>query len=148
MEERRSQSLRQRWEEFRPSKTMLFWSCVGAVVLTLVVGFSWGGWVTGGTAKAMAEDASEEAYAQLAGAVCVARFTAAADAQAQLTKLKQISSSYRQRDFVEQGGWAVMPGSEKADRDTTRLCAEELAKLELAPEQEASEISDEATVAQ
>lgn len=148
MEERRSQSLRQRWEEFRPSKTMLFWSCAGAVILTLVIGFSWGGWVTGGTAREMTEDASEKAYAQLAGAVCVARFTAAPDAQAQLAQLKQISSSYRQRDFIEEGGWAIMPGSDTADRNTTRLCAEELAKLELAPAEEASEVSDEATVAQ
>lgn len=148
MEERQKQSLRQRWEEFRPTKTMLFWSCAGAVILTVVIGFTWGGWVTGGTAQAMAEDASKDAYAQLAAAVCVARFTAEPDAQAQLTQLKQISSSYRQRDFVEKGGWAVMPGSESIDRNAARLCAQELSKLELTPEQEASEISDGATVAQ
>jgi hypothetical protein len=25
---------------------MLFWSCAGSVVVALVVGFTWGGWVT------------------------------------------------------------------------------------------------------
>jgi len=149
MDKRQDQSLRQRWEQFRPSKTMLFWSAAGAAVVAIVIGFSWGGWVTGGTARDMAQDASEDTYAQLAAAVCVARFTAAPDAREQLVALKRISSSYRQRDFIEEGGWATMPGSESADRDATRLCVEELSKMEL-PQQarEASEISDEATVAQ
>ena len=60
------QGLKQRWEEFRPSKTMTFWSCVACIGLTILVGFAWGGWVTGGTSKEMAQDAAADARAQLA----------------------------------------------------------------------------------
>ena len=48
-------SVGQRWSEARPTKTVAFWSCVASVVLTMIVGFSWGGWVTGGTARTTAE---------------------------------------------------------------------------------------------
>ena len=44
-------SVGQRWTAYRPSKAVWFWSCVGCVVATLIVGFTWGGWVTGSTAR-------------------------------------------------------------------------------------------------
>ncbi|MBX6324016.1 MAG: hypothetical protein IRY94_19535, partial [Rhodospirillaceae bacterium] len=49
------------WKAWRPSKGLWFWSCVGASALTMIVGFGWGGWVTGGTASKMATDAAEQA---------------------------------------------------------------------------------------
>ena len=110
---------------------MLFWSCAGSVVVALVVGFTWGGWVTGGTARGMAETASAESRYELASVICVEKFLAAPDAQAQLAELKAIGSSYRQRQFVEEGGWAVMPNRDEAARQSTDLCAKVLANLEL-----------------
>ena len=56
---------------------------------------------------------------------------AAADARAQLTALKAIDSSYAQRQFIDDGGWATMPGQEKGARQTSELCAAVLDKLEL-----------------
>ena len=37
--------LSKNWENFRPTKAMWFWSCAGTAVVTMVVGFTWGGWV-------------------------------------------------------------------------------------------------------
>lgn len=148
MQERQSQSLAQRWEQFRPSKTALFWSCVGSVVATIVVGFSLGGWVTGGTAQDMVNKAADGARHELAAAICVDRFAAATDARAQLASLREITSSYRQRQFVEEGGWATMPGTTKAERQAAALCAEQLVDLELPAAQEASSVNERATVAQ
>ena len=54
-------SVGQRWSEARPTKTLLFWSCVASMVLTMIVGFSWGGWVTGGTARQTAETMASDA---------------------------------------------------------------------------------------
>lgn len=36
-------SIGRRWEEYHPSKAIWFWSCLGCVVATIVVGFAWGG---------------------------------------------------------------------------------------------------------
>ena len=131
MADQKTRSFRQRWDDLQPSKTMLFWSCAGSVVVALVVGFTWGGWVTGGTARGMAETAGETSRYDLASVVCVERFLAAPDARAQLTELKAIDSTYRQRQFIEEGGWAIMPDMDEAARQAADLCARVLANLEL-----------------
>ena len=63
-----------RWEAYRPTKGVWLWTSVGCVVATIVVGFAWGGWVTGGTATRMASDAADGARAQLAATACVRWF--------------------------------------------------------------------------
>ena len=132
MADQHKRSIQQRWNDLQPSKTMLFWSCAGSVVVALLVGFTWGGWVTGGTARDMAQTAGDTSRHELASVICVEKFLAAPDAQAQLAELKAIDSSYRQRQFIEAGGWAVMPSDEdRAARQSIDLCAKVLANLEL-----------------
>ena len=75
------------------SKTALFWACAGSVVVATIAGFSWGGWVTGGSAQEMAEDLAAQARQELAAVVCVDRFMAAPDAGVQLTALHEIESA-------------------------------------------------------
>jgi hypothetical protein len=138
-------STSQRFAEYRPTKTVLFWSCAGSVAATMIVGFTWGGWVTGGTAEEMAADAVDQGRAEIAASVCVEQFMQQADAGVQLASLKEISSSWRREDFVENGGWAMIAGEEYDD--AADFCAERLIEMEAPPTQEA--ISKEAgTIAQ
>jgi hypothetical protein len=130
MTDQQKRSIQQRWSDLQPSKTMLFWSCSGSVAVALVVGFTWGGWVTGGTAQKMATAYGDTSRYELASVICVERFLEAPDARAQLTALKAIDSSYRQRQFIEEGGWATMPSRDKAARQTADLCAKVLSNLE------------------
>jgi hypothetical protein len=116
----------EKWAEYRPSKAAWFWSCVGAAVLTGVVGFTWGGWVTGGTADLMAQQARYE----LAATVCVDRFMKEADAGVQLAALQK-ESSWKRDDFVADGGWARMPDVDQVPREVRDMCAERLADMEL-----------------
>jgi len=153
-------TLSQRFKDFQASKTVLFWACAGSVILATVVGFSWGGWVTGGSARDMAADAAAQARQQLAAVVCAERFMAAPNVGDQLTALQQIESSYAQTKFVQDGGWAtIMPASSTADRQATAaasaddrktagLCAAELAKREAPPPGPAASIDGAATPAQ
>jgi len=122
-------SLGQRWEASRPTKTALFWSCAVCVVATIVVGFTWGGWTTGGTARSMAREAALTSRNELAAAVCVDRFEAAGDAPAQLVALKALGS-WDRGSFVEKGGWAAMPDEVDPGKGAARLCADKLAALE------------------
>jgi hypothetical protein len=151
-----NQSLSQRFQQYRASKAVLFWACAGSVAVATIIGFSWGGWVTGRSAREMATDSAAQARQELAAIVCVDRFMAAPDAGVQLTALKEISSSYAQSKFVEEGGWAIIvpAGSTpdyKAladDRKAAGLCAAELATREMAAPGKAAQIGDEASVAQ
>jgi hypothetical protein len=129
-------SMSQRFQDYRPSKTALFWSCAGCIVATLIVGFTWGGWVTRGSAQDMAEEAAEQARAEVAAAVCVDRFMAATDARLQLASLKENTSSWRQENFIEDGGWAVIADQEYDG--AAELCADKLIEMEAPAAQEAS----------
>ena len=153
MQGRKNRSQLQWFDQYKASKTVLFWACAGSVIVATVAGFSWGGWVTGGTAQAMADKAAAQARQELAAVVCVDRFMTAPDAGVQLTALQKMTSSYAQGQFVQDGGWAIMPldgsaepavaGSSTDDRRAAGLCAEELAKREMLRPGQAVQAADE-----
>jgi hypothetical protein len=89
----------------------------------MIVGFTWGGWVTGGTSRDLVTTAGSEARGELAGDICVERFNDAPDAAARLVELKAITSASAKRQFVEAGGWATMPGQTSPDRRGAEACA-------------------------
>lgn len=121
----RDATLGARWRGYRPSKSQWFWSCVACVAGTMLVGFTWGGWVTAGTAKSMTADAANNAKAQLAADYCVDRFDKAADAAGQLVSLRK-TGTWEQSDFIVKGGWATPPGSKEAVDGAADLCAKQL----------------------
>ena len=114
----------ERAQDYRPSKTLFFWSCVGVAAATMIVGFHWGGWVTGGTAAEMAGRAADDARTELAATVCVSQFGKAAD-QATLTSLLH-TDSWKRSDFIEKGGWLMLPGIDKPISGAGDLCAKRL----------------------
>ncbi len=158
MSQNQDRTLSQCFQQYQASKTVLFWACAGCAILATVVGFSWGGWVTGGSAQEMADEKAAQARQELAAVVCIDRFMAAPDVGVQLTALKEITSSYKQATFVAEGGWAViMPVSDPVDRAASAndrkaaaLCADSLAKRDAPAAQSAAQtqINDEVIVAQ
>ena len=121
------QSPMRRWEEYRPTKSTLFMACAATAVATMIVGFNWGGWVTGGTSLSEARTAGDVARGELASVICIDRFNAAPDKAAQLVALKALTDNYKQRQFVEAGGWATMPGQTTPDKLGVQACATALA---------------------
>lgn len=144
------QNLAQHWDRLQPSKGTVVWGVIVGAAATMIIGFSWGGWVTASGARTMAEKAAQTAHQQLAAVVCTDHFAAAPDARAQLAAFKKISSSYQRDKFVEDGGWAVMPGASSADRQDASACADGLLKLQLPPLKEAAQTAPapQPTVAQ
>ncbi len=118
-------SLGQKWSALQPTKTFLFWSCLAFIVLTMIVGFAWGGWVTGGTARERAEERAEAAVVDRLAPICVAQFDQDAEKEKKLEELKK-TSSWQRGDYVEKQGWAKMPGAEKSDNDVAEECAKRL----------------------
>jgi hypothetical protein len=118
-------SLTARWSDYRPSKAVWFWSCVICIAATMIVGFGWIGWVTKGTATAMADQAALQAKVNLAAAYCVSRFDAAPDASTQLAALKS-KESWERSDFIEKGGWSNMSWMKTQVDGAADLCAKKL----------------------
>ena len=124
-EETDMSKLSQRWAEYRPSKTEAFWTAVGCVAATLVIGFGFAGWVTGGSAEEMATKAATEARQKLATAICVHKFMQAKDAKSRLTNLKK--ADWFQRDEIVAGnGWATMPDRKEPNTAVAEMCASQL----------------------
>ena len=95
-------------------------------VAAMIVGFSWGGWVTGGSSDKHAASAARDATVAALAPICVDRFRAQGDATTKLVELTK-ASSWERGNLVEKSGFAMMPGSKTADTDVARACAEILA---------------------
>jgi pimeloyl-ACP methyl ester carboxylesterase len=106
---------------------------IGAVA-TMLVGFSLGGWVTGGTARKTAERDAKYATIAALAPICVDKFENNADAAMNLSTLKKISL-WQQASFIEKGGWATMPGASEADLGVAQACAELLGHVKVVSEQ-------------
>jgi len=101
------------------------WGATGGAVALAILGFSWGGWVTGGTAETMAKQRASTAVVAALAPICVDRFQRQADSAASLVELKK-ANSWQQGAYVEKGGWATMPGSSSADSAVAKACADVL----------------------
>src|SRR5947209_15665624 len=81
------------------------WGAVAGAVAAMIIGFAWGGWVTGGTSEKNAGVAAQTAVEQAFVPLCVAKAEQQPD---QLPLLKK-ESSYSRKDFVVKAGWVSNP---------------------------------------
>ena len=96
------------------------------VVATLAIGFGWGGWVLGSTAKKMAARKVNAEVVALYTPECVKHFEAQSGMQAHWAALKKANDNYDQQDFIEKAGFATPPGAKAANDDVADACATKL----------------------
>ena len=106
-------------------KPALYGAAAGAVALA-IVGFSWGGWVTGGTAKQMASDQARLEVVAALVPICMEQSSQDPQVVETLAQLKD-TSSYLRSNMLTKVGWATMPGSSDPNRDVARVCMDKLA---------------------
>ena len=115
------------WYQGESLKQLLQGAALGAFA-TLGIGFSWGGFMLGSTAKTLADSMASSAVVAAVAPICVDQFQHRADAANNLTALKK-TSTWEQATYVEKGGWATMPGSKAADSGVSQACAAILSSL-------------------
>ena len=98
----------------------------------MVIGFSWGGWMTGATANRLAAERADTAVVVALTPVCVENFLQNSDAKANLAVLRKISSTWERGDYLQKGGWATRPGTISSDYHLARACAEKLVQDKIA----------------
>ena len=105
-------------------KPGVYGAACGAIALA-VVGFSWGGWVTGGTAQRMAAEQSQTDVVAALTSICVDQ--SKRDPQlAERAALLKAASSWERGDMVIKHGWATMPGTPEGNRLVARACADKI----------------------
>lgn len=106
-------------------KPGLYGAAVGALSLA-IVGFAWGGWVTGGKAAQMA---SSQAHLEVVSAlvpICIEQSKRDPLVAEILARLKN-AEYYPRRDMLMNTGWATMPGSSDPNRNVANACMDKLA---------------------
>jgi hypothetical protein len=88
-------------------KRLLQGAAAGAVV-TMFVGFYWGGWSLGSTADKMAKERSELAVVAVLAPVCADKFRALPDADAKKVALSKVESWKRRDEFPKE--FVTLPG--------------------------------------
>jgi hypothetical protein len=112
-----------------PANTSIYvrGAVIGAVA-TAVIGFAWGGWVTGGTARKEVAAASHTAVVAALAPICAARFQAQTEATAKLSDLSKISSWERGK-VISKEGFSTLAGNASVESDVASACAEMLINL-------------------
>ncbi|MEQ8354765.1 MAG: hypothetical protein RH942_04445 [Kiloniellaceae bacterium] len=106
-------------------KPGLYGAAVGAIALA-VVGFSWGGWMTGGSADRMAADKARNEVVAALVPICIEQSKQDPKVSETLAQL-EAASNYKRSDMVMDAGWATMPGSSDPNRSVAGACMEQLA---------------------
>jgi hypothetical protein len=105
---------------------------VGAIVLLIVV-FSAGWVVTSGSAKAEAKAMATNAVMNRLAPIAVAQFMQDPNKEERLKELKKRESwgANNRSDYVQEQGWATMPGEKKPDTEVADECARRLVELKM-----------------
>ena len=112
------------WEKIKPG----VWGAIGGAIVLAIIGFTWGGWVTGGTAQTMAEEMAEDAVAARLAPICVEQYNRDSEKDQKLKELNE-EKSWERDDYVRKQGWATMPGEKNPDIKVSEKCAELVIQL-------------------
>jgi len=110
------------WEKIKLGS----WSAVGGAIALAIVGFNWGGWVTGGAADAMAKEIAANAVAERLGSICFAQFNQDTQKGQMLKEMKE-KDPWDKARYIEKQSWAIMPGEDKPDSKVADACAKHVA---------------------
>jgi hypothetical protein len=106
----------------KDTKPLIQGAAIGAVACA-ILGFTWGGWVTGATARKDAAVAAQSATVAALAPFCAERFRAQGDATARMAELAK-ASTWERNSVVEKSGFASLPGTAAGHSDLARACVE------------------------
>lgn len=109
------------------SPTRLLQGFVAGVIITVVVGFTWGGWQPQYAVGKKLSAARESARVAALAPICAANFQLAAKADSELIPELKTYSSWERRGHLRKAGWASFPGEAEADGAVANACATLLA---------------------
>jgi len=103
------------------------WCAIGSAIITMIIGFNWGGWVRGSTSVNMGEKMARSAVAERLAPICVSQFNKDPQREENLLTLKG-KSSWEQEKYIKIQGWATMPTEKTPDSMVAAKCSELIAK--------------------
>ena len=98
------------------------WGAVGGAIVTMIIGFAWGGWVLGSNSMNMGEEMAQAAVVDRLTPICVAQFNQDPERDKKLKEFKE--TDYWKRDqYIKDQGWATMPFEKEPDSLVADKCS-------------------------
>jgi len=101
-------------------KPGIYGALAGAAFIGFV-GFTWGGWVTGGTANDRAMTMAHDGVVAALVPICLDMARTDPQRADKMATIKA-ASTYQRRDALMTAGWATVPGTDAPDRDIAQAC--------------------------
>jgi hypothetical protein len=105
-----------------PSVTRLLQGAFAGFVATVVIGFAWGGWTLGSTARQMAMKETSTALVAVLAPMCADKFRGGSEATSNMAEFKKVSV-WQQDSYIQKGGWATFPGMASPNLAIAEACA-------------------------
>jgi Ni/Fe-hydrogenase subunit HybB-like protein len=97
------------------------WGALAGMILTMIIGFSMGGWVLGGTAVRQGEEMARDAVINRLAPICLAQFNQDPEREGKLREFQSINV-WNTEKFVKDQGWATMPFEKEPDDLVADAC--------------------------
>lgn len=94
-------------------------------LLTMLLGFTLGGWVTSSKSESAARDQSNLAVIAALTPICFNNYKVSADAQQQRALLVK-TENWKQAEFVNSAGWTKIPGVKEVRSGLANSCAKRI----------------------
>jgi hypothetical protein len=105
------------------SLTRLVQGAAFGALATAFIGFNWGGWMLGSTAREMVVKETSSALVAVLAPMCAEKFRAGTEATTNMVEFKKVNS-WQQDSYIQKGGWATFPGMPSPDLAIARECAQ------------------------
>jgi dienelactone hydrolase len=102
-------------------KPAIYGTLIGAISI-IIIGFTWGGWVTGETADQRSSARARIDVVASMVPVCLEIARIDPKRMDKLATIRAASTIYLQRDALMAAGWATIPGAVAPDLDIAQAC--------------------------
>ncbi len=106
------------------TKPGIYGAIIGAVAVS-IIGFNFGGWMTGGNADKMAKMHANDEVAQAMVPVCLGMSASDPQRVAKLATIRE-AKGYNRRNEIMKTGWATLPGTDTPNRALAEACIDGL----------------------
>ncbi len=107
-------------ESSKKLKTTI-WGVIGGSIITMIIGFSWGGWVLGSTSLDLGEKMAQAAVTERLTPICVGQFNLDPKKVEKLKILNE-KGSWEGDDYIMEQGWSTIPFEKEPDNRIADSC--------------------------
>ena len=106
------------------------WGLFSGSVISMIIGFTYGGWMFGSPAFSKGEEIARVAIADRLTPMCMAKFNQDPEKKIKLIEMNSMDVWYAEK-YVKDQGWATIPFEDISDNNIADYCTTLIIKMKL-----------------